>query len=395
MKKRVWQALFAAVAMTAWAQDTEKTGTASSWEITGEVKSGFEAKWADSGNTLRPWNDEKKVPFRTRVQFDKTAEKSGVSIRLGADGFPGSYFTPIGHAYGWIGFLDNNKIELSGGLLDNAKWGTLTDFHIDDSLDNRNGLKLEIKPIEGLSFGVNFLYALGSGVAATKLEDGINEPVFGIKYAVDSFGAAAEFVIKSVSYHKIWAKNTISAGEEGLDNVETRFGVLYSAYFNTPENKLMLELDGSFAAFKDDGGQHNDIRLFGISAQGKFKVNDTITPGLQIDFGRGDYKSGGQSSAVMDIVFTPKVGVTLNPVIEIGMEAGLSFLDIRSGIAYDAWKSSFGFNIKPGAVFIVTSNSRLALFYNFENIRAGYMDSGVKPDAKTTHIVQLDLIWTF
>ena len=388
--------LFAAAAMTAWAQDEEgEEGDSSSWKITGEVKSGFEAKFLKEDSFLKPWNDDAGQPFRAGIQLDRAGETSGVSIRLRADGFSESVFNPIGHAYGWIGFL-GNKIELSGGLLDNGKWGTLTGFHIDDSLDNHNNLKIEIKPIEGLSLGANLLYADEDGV---ELKEGWNQPVFGVKYVKDAFGVAAEFVLKSTAYDSIWTKNTASWAKaiQGISIggavLETKFGTLFSGYFNTMEDKLTLELDGIFASF-DDHSPYEGISSFGVSAQAKFKVSDLLTPGLQVDFGRGGYKLWDNGYGIMDIVLTPKVGVTLNPVIGFGFEVGVSLLDMRSGEGMDAWNSAFGFNVKPSATFTVTPNAKLVLFYNFINLREGY-SGDAKPDAVTTQVIQLDMIWTF
>jgi hypothetical protein len=393
--------LFAAAAMTAWAQEEDEEGDSSSWKITGEVKSGFEAKITKDNKFLKPWNDDAKAPLRADLQLERAGENSGVSIRLRAEGFSGDeakdhLYSSLGHAYGWVSFLEK-KIELSGGLLDNAKWGTLTSFHIDDSLDNRNGVKLEIKPIEGLSLGANFLYALDDpfNAGTTKLEDGLNEPVFGVKYVVDSFGVAAEFVLKSTTYNAIWTKNTSTLDADGLENggAETKFGTLFSAYFNGMEDKLSLELDGTFASFKDFN-TYESPSLLGVSAQALFHVTEMITPGLQVDFGRVGYKSNDNAQGVMDIVFTPKVGVTLNPTIGVSLEAGIKLLDMRSGDGNDDWKSGFGFNVKPKATFSVTPNATLVLFYNLDNAKEGYSGS-TAPDAVVTHTIQLDMIWKF
>ncbi|MDR2467859.1 MAG: hypothetical protein LBD22_02735 [Spirochaetaceae bacterium] len=411
------------VAAVAWAQEDEEGGTI---KVTGEVKSGINfTKVGENDFGVRPYSDDADKNFHTQVQVDYTRGSSGASVRLVADELSTlgsttvSYFSPLSHAYGWIGLFDD-KFEFSGGILDNNKWGTLTSFNLDTSMDNANGLKLEFKLIEGLSFGVNVLNAQ-PGTSLT-VKESFKPIVFGGKYTTEQFGIAAEFVTASMGYTfwgNKWDKgpNQVSTGSgtPSLFKIEnnltqTTFGALFSGFYYGVEN-LTLEMDGSFAMWSEGdvvlpgtGGiqtvDQPEASIFGLSAQGLYTINDLVTAGLKIDFSRFGTKYQDDDTSAMSVVFIPKAAFTLNPTVGLGLEATVGLIDMLSMEGFDDWNSGLEIAVKPSATFTFSKGFKAVLFYKLDNVTHGYTDSEAASNPKlkdslTTHTIQLDMIWAF
>jgi hypothetical protein len=379
-------------------------------------------KAADDKVLFTPWNDDEGAALRAQVQLDYVNENVGASIRLRSDldridGTSKPFNTYVSHAYGWFGFL-NNIVEVSAGLLNNGKWGTWTGFHIDDSLDNKNGVKLEIKPIEGLSFGINTVYLAGAGIEADQV---FNKGVYGVKFQIpDTFGIAAEFVGYSDKYKDIWLKNIVggynymslsvdpatgnptvsfSSDTDYLDGLaETDFGTLFSAYFYGVEN-LALDLDGTFATYKSG----DDVTsAFGLSLQGLYTLN-ALKAGLKIDLGTASYSEDGNGFSFFDLVFIPKASYDITEWFTAGLEIPIGIVDNLAGIGaveVKDWKGGFQIGVKPKLSFTLGGGASVVVFYKLDVYTAGHltkvMGQSVKdPEALFTNTVQLDFIWTF
>jgi hypothetical protein len=423
--------LAALTAGMVWAQDEEEAG---GLKITGAVKTGFKAeagkeRGAEKDLTFAPWSDDAKKMFRADIQADYTTTNAGVSVRLRADddilkeaNVKYYVFSPLGHAYGWFSFL-NNIVEVSGGLLDNAKWGTFTDFNIDNSLDNNQGVKLEIRPVTGLSFGVNLLNIPGR----TKAEDAFNGTVIGAKYAIDPFGIAVAFIINDEGKVLFWTNNfakslktpptneqieqqlintmgqsvwdnlsqdqkdtyiaaaKASSGPSGLS--QTDIGILFSGYFYGVPN-LKLDLDGTFAAYKK-------MSAFGIALQGIYNITEPFSVGARVRFGTiGD---SDKKTSISELEIRPEAGYIVNNWLGLKLQIPITIAEMQSvdGKTPDNYHSGFGFGLKPKATFTISENAKFVLFYNLDFYDNVYGASKPSDNASVNHTVQFDFVWTF
>ncbi|MDR0538941.1 MAG: anti-lipopolysaccharide factor [Spirochaetaceae bacterium] len=435
--KKVFSVLFiASLALPAlWAQDEE----GGALKITGAIKTGIklEAGNEKSGAhsedlTIQPYNDDAGKQFRADVQVDYATANAGASVRLRADDdnhpLAPNVFSPIGHAYGWFSFL-NNIVEVSAGMLDNAKWGTFDGFNIDDNIDNYHGVKLEIRPIEAFSIGVNTvnLKNVLTGQAESKKFNGaFLGTVIGLKYKTEPFGVAAEFIIRDDNNNAtgIFIENFKSHDKSGtvddikkyfvLNNVHHKqrggadFGLLASAYFYGVTN-LKLDLDAYFATTgknddKDDSERYKkEAGTFGIAVQGLYYISEPFYVGLKAVFGLGQTAQDGKGLGVWDLQLTPKAGYTVNSWLGLGLEIPVGIYDniykvgdIDPDPAKD-WKGEFALGVKPKATFTISPNAQFVLFYLLETWTPGWYDvtGQSKPDGAVNHNIQLDFIYTF
>jgi hypothetical protein len=90
------------------------------------------------------------IPIGTDVETDGYSAKAAASVSSSTT----TEFISFPYLYGWVGFLEN-KINISGGILEESAWAT-GDFWINaDSLQAYSGLGalLKLAPVEGLVFG--------------------------------------------------------------------------------------------------------------------------------------------------------------------------------------------------------------------------------------------------
>jgi hypothetical protein len=128
--------------------------------VAGEVKAGLAVRTADDGiddttdTRLRAWNQDAGQILRTRLTATYEGDWGGAKIRFQSTGFGGN-FAPA-FAYGWANFLDK-KIVLYAGDMDGAAtdlWGLGKLANIfDPAIDGVNGVRVEFKVVDGLSFG--------------------------------------------------------------------------------------------------------------------------------------------------------------------------------------------------------------------------------------------------
>jgi hypothetical protein len=307
----------------------------------------------------------------------------------------GGYSASLGHAYGWYDLL-NGMIRTSAGILDNGVWGTRTGFHHDTHLDNYNLFKLEVKPIAGLSLGVNTFDVVADG--PREFNRLFSKTVYGAAYdnADVGFGISAEFVGWSTGYSAKWGKNKGSAALN-----DTTLGTLFSAYFKGVEN-LVLEMDGTFATVKYTGENDKDLvfNSFGISAQGTYTI-DKLNVGVQLDLGTSDEAYNGEKVyGDLGFVVTPKVSyIIITDLLTASLDIPIGFVENYSDKdgAVENWKGGFDFGIKPKFAFNLGNGATFNAWYVLDTHKPGYMDEdGAKaPDALVKHTVQFDLIWSF
>jgi hypothetical protein len=91
--------------------------------------------------------------FRLNGSFQNEAKNAGVRFRFqGQRNITLSGYLSIPYLYGWVSFLEN-KITLTGGLVDDGTW-TSADWWWNDDTGEGLGLLLKAEPIKGLNLGV-------------------------------------------------------------------------------------------------------------------------------------------------------------------------------------------------------------------------------------------------
>ena len=91
--------------------------------------------------------------FRLNGSFTNEAKNAGARFRLqGQRRMDQSGYLSMPYLYGWVGFLQN-KITLTGGLIDEGIW-TSADWWWNDDTGEGLGLLFKTEPVKGLIFGV-------------------------------------------------------------------------------------------------------------------------------------------------------------------------------------------------------------------------------------------------
>jgi len=91
--------------------------------------------------------------FRLNGSFQNEAKNAGAKFRLqGQRRMDQSGYLSMPYLYGWVGFLEN-KITLTGGLVDEGTW-TSADWYWNDDTGEGLGLLLKAEPVKGLNLGV-------------------------------------------------------------------------------------------------------------------------------------------------------------------------------------------------------------------------------------------------
>jgi len=91
--------------------------------------------------------------FRLNGSYTNEAKNVGAKFRLqGQRRIDQSGYLSMPYLYGWMGFLEN-KITLTGGLVDDGTW-TSADWWWNDDTGEGLGLLLKAEPVKGLNFGV-------------------------------------------------------------------------------------------------------------------------------------------------------------------------------------------------------------------------------------------------
>jgi hypothetical protein len=91
--------------------------------------------------------------FRLNGSFTNESKNAGARFRLqGQRRLDQASYLSMPYLYGWVGFLEN-KITLTGGLVDEGTW-TSADWWWNDDTGEGLGLLFKTEPVKGLIFGV-------------------------------------------------------------------------------------------------------------------------------------------------------------------------------------------------------------------------------------------------
>jgi len=99
--------------------------------------------------------DSESNGFRLRLNgsYTNEAKNAGVKFRLQAQRrMDQAGYLSMPYLYGWVGFFEN-KITLTGGLVDDSTW-TSADWWWNDDTGEGLGLLFKMEPVKGLNLGV-------------------------------------------------------------------------------------------------------------------------------------------------------------------------------------------------------------------------------------------------
>jgi hypothetical protein len=402
--------------------------------IAGEVKAGAGVFSVDDGNedtaydtTVRGYNNDAGMTFRTRLTATYTADWGGAKLRYQSGTFAGSAgFAPT-IAYGWANFLDQ-KIVLSGGVIGDDLWGLgkLATNVFDPALDNVTGVRAEFKLVDGLSLGL----ALPVHTALTShlTIDHAFAPVIGGLYKSPlvsvalgvAFKAGTDPVPEAYGYKPQedpslppqWTST--AAAKPAYDSwVDAIIGIQVN-----PISALTIVVDGRIDTRKfDDHGKSGYVRIgpkvvyatgpLTAHLQGDIlipneseEVSYGFDPTSAPDYSRPDYtnrppvEKAGDKSVAFRVGAEYKVTDTIVPYFQVGSDNVL-WLAGQEASSPDPYIAGAGLYAKPG-VKITLGTSNIEIFDKINRIGAVSWKNAENDDVSpVTNQLQVDFNWVF
>jgi hypothetical protein len=410
MKKALVGFLILAVGAGVFGQDEAK-----GLKFGGALKTGFQFQADDTGDTdpsMRMYNDDAGEETRFDLDGSYTQDNYGVVFRLRTDTAISGYvgvemgdFNPplplamvpieVNQAYVWADFL-NNMINMKVGKIDDSTWKTSGDegFHYSTG----SGLRLEVKPMDGLNLGV-FINGPSDNYKSNKEIDGgvvteryLLETAFGVKYETETFNVAAGLKLDGkgdglTTYESDYGFETTDVGRPDskpqeydfdVENSEKGMGA-YVGFGVTPMKGFNANVE---ARFNNLGG-YADYGWIWINETVSYAVTEPIEVGLVMHqrlFGEDAF--GTATDANPYLTFKPYVSYALDEKWTVG-------LDVPLGFWTDVIKYDIG--VKPKLSYKVGENASINGFYLFDIMEFDHEGS----ESTTTHTVQIDFIWTF
>jgi hypothetical protein len=371
-----------------------------------KIVTGVEATWGDGiiapnenshgkseyeeGGTVRMYNENDDT--RLRVEFSPDYINGNVGFRMrfrtddawvnGSRG-GGSNVAAIGvrYAFGWIDLFDAH-FRATGGYLDvnSNVWGTLGDLDEDVA---GVGLRLEVKPIDGLNFGVFFRLPNSDArdnvaklngphiPVRTNFEEFLYSTAFGLGYKHDLFYIRLQYLLddKIEKEGVLWADNKT----QGLFD----FGAGLTAI-----SQLELHVSGRIQNIENNNDKESAGRNIDVHERAIWTISDDfplffgLNARQQLDQGQE-----GKAGENLYMIFKPKVGYKL-PIgngLTVSLEGGYGFqedvidslISVKPKIEYDFGK---GFSTR--------------LWYRFETMKK------TGKDTVNGNTIQLDITWS-
>jgi hypothetical protein len=341
MKKGLVVLLILAMTGAAFAQEVK---------ISGEVQTGllFEQQ-GDSDLTVRPYNTDAEKTLRADLTVKVTNDNYGSQFRIRND--DGAF--ALHHAFVWGEFL-NDIIKVSAGKIRTGNpWGTDGDEGFTLEVD---GVRFELKPIEGLNIGFGLdaaaYGALAAGGGVLTAEDFFKETLLGVKYTSDLFNAGLAYKLDS------------EADGTSDEEAEFIFGLNIKAV-----SGLTAILEGKLSALGSDAIVYNIHEDFG------YQLSDPLEAHLKLkETGNFDDEKAGE--------------IWIEPGLSYGINAVTLKADLGFGI-FAADDSAIEIDIKPGIAYAFSDTANINGWYKAAINPGGVKDSDLKNE------IQIDFIWAF
>jgi hypothetical protein len=196
-------------------------------------------------------NDDAGIPGRIRLDGELIKGNIGFKMRWETNNYINAIAPNWSYAYGYGDFI-NNQLRLSGGRLGQSPWSS-GGYEIWDELDNRAGLRVEVKP--NVTPGLNVGFVLNQNNTETtntefSIVDMLMESILGFSYTNDYFQIRAAYRLDGDADSPLDNKGK-SEGMDFIYRVEERFLRNYV-------NGLSIWANG---------------RLLGIGAESEARIN--------------------------------------------------------------------------------------------------------------------------
>jgi hypothetical protein len=343
----------------------------------GKIMTGVEVTFDDNGNedgVVRMHNETEGTQLRVELTTSYTNEKVGFTSRLRADDAEvGKAAVGVRYAYGWIDLFDGIFRPVGGFLDVNSNiWGTIGDLDVDVA---GAGLRLEFRPIAGLSFGpffrvtsqdvnANQTGGFWTEKPATDIEGFFKATAFGAAYQNKAFYLRLQYAVDT---------NVFNDDPNG----QFDFGVGLTAI-----KGLELHAEGRIEKiddFSDNTINGGKVDLRQVAA---YTLSDDLplTIGIkakEVLYGSADYEEDPW------LQFKPYVSYKL----PIGL---LATLEGGYGFGYDAdVVKEYDFYIKPKIEYNFGHGFATKVWYIFDH----YKPEGL--DGVNKNLIQLELTWAF
>ena len=201
--------------------------------FSGEVKTGvfwrlIEETGRENTNEARLENNDDAgpggTPGRIRLDGELLKDTIGFKMRWEVYDYRGTNIAPWwAYAYAYGDFIDE-QLRLSGGRLGQSPWST-GGPELWDELDNRAGMRVEVKPriLEGLNVGfVLNTWNFEGGSSSRTLVGLIQESILGLSYTHEYFHIRAAYRFDSDEDMNLSTGTPLSEGHDFVYRVEER-----------------------------------------------------------------------------------------------------------------------------------------------------------------------------
>ena len=376
--------------------------------------------------------DAEQPGFRFRLNgvYTNEANNAGIRFRLQSQGnyggstgitFPGEgelasvpnlfgYFS-MPYVFGWVGFLEN-KITLSGGILEDNAWTTGDWWLASDSMNHFVGLGtlLKVTPINGLVLGAGaHLVGRAGGGDNNRLQlvnFGTEQFLENTRYVFHAGYTMPNMFRVDLSYRTeggsvAAASSAEKAGNIGADNssrlyadvrllaVDNLTAVVAASFNNLGESTIRWN------TVEDKGFTFQDIGETIISQTFAYRIDDLRFGLNAAQWMRNGTTTAPNSDQDASLLFNPWVSYTINTIVP------------RLDLAYFAGGSSSQGNWHRRA-FTAAYNSDVSLFSIRPSVRINLdgrthfeignmlnIDSPAEGDNRISNVFYVDLRWSF
>lgn len=404
-------------------------------DVSGNVRTGFRVTGYatqdlgdNDGTTSTPvaeaYSDDPDDghPIRAQLVLQWTKGNLGVKTRfrwqpdgldLSSDGTKANLVDVAGvvnKAFVWGDVLDKKVRVTAGKGLDGTwsyPWGDLSPSDT-GNFDDTDGLKVEVKPIDGLNLGV--FYGTDNLFSAGVTDEGRADRRFvaGAKYGSDRFGLAASLYWNPSDGDYVLLNADGDPAYVDLSSALPRTSNLLIGGQVKASDAVTLSVNIGFTNLGSDtvsdafyggndiedykSGDYNPYWFFFGKLNGEYAASDALSVGLTVSdvrVGDGYFYADGDAEEVEDrglgqffpITLSPYVGYTLNDDISLGGELGFK---INTG-----GSDQFGFKVKPSAEFSLGSGASFTVYDTLEfYTESKWKKESVDPDNTGTYVAK-------
>jgi hypothetical protein len=329
--------------------------------------------------------------LRADLSTTYTNENGGFTLGLRADdvinrleGGGGLFSVP--QASGWFDLL-NNKLRVRGGKVADNIWGTMG---LLNSEITAAGLRLEIKPVDGLNAGVFFTVPPKTTDTNTIIvpspKQTLMETIFGARYANPMFWVSALLQLDS-DYDSAPVGSFDPAHPASFEDGQEIRAMAGAGFTGIPKLGIIVEADvWGLGALSDQG--RVDLRQ---------TIIYTITDKFRVDFRAQEllwlYNDDLEPWLEFKPLFTWKINSTIAAVMEGGFGLGnygeADLVEIPMGAVPNGPKAVYQIYGKPTVQLTLDGGLAVKAWYKFT------VSEKEDQDLATANQVAVEFVWSF